>query len=145
MSAASDVLGSGAKPWVSGKTYKQGVVVLSPADNYQAYVRIGATGAGATDPASDTTNYRPFGGRAIKSIQRGEITIPNGQISNTATISAVNTAKSVLMHLGGIGTVGASSPDQAKLTLTNTTTVTAAQRSAGSTVGVYAYQVVEYY
>lgn len=144
MSAASDVLGSGAKPWVSGKTYKQGAVVLSPADNNQAYVRIGATGAGATDPASDTTNYRPFGGRAIKSIQRGEITITTGQPSGTATISSVITAKAVLTALGGIGFVGTNS-DVARLSLTNATTVTATIRGNAGSNCLFGYQVVEYY
>ena len=137
MNSLSQILGGGvAKPWVPNRPYQQGAVVLSPADNYQAYVRIGAAGSGATDPASDTANYRPFGGRAIKSIQRGEVAIACSASVGTATISAVNPAKAILMPLGGMGALG-TSVDIARLSLTNSTTVTATQRSNAKRVGLW--------
>lgn len=58
MSAASDFYTTGAKPWVYGKTYKQYAFVISPADG-EVYMRKTAWGSGTTDPADDTTNYRP--------------------------------------------------------------------------------------
>lgn len=58
MSAASDFYTTGAKLWASGKTYKQFAYVISPADG-EIYIRKTATGSGTTDPADDTTNYRP--------------------------------------------------------------------------------------
>lgn len=58
MSAASDFYTTGAKLWVSGKTYKQFAYVISPADE-EIYVRKTALGSGTTDPADDNTNYRP--------------------------------------------------------------------------------------
>ena len=88
-----DSLLPGTAPlWVSGDTYDQYQVVKSPAASGALYMRTTAAGSGATDPASDTTNYRPFIGRAIKSIQRGTITITNGTSTATATITSVDTA-----------------------------------------------------
>ena len=49
--------GGGAAPWVSGATVKQYAYVISPTD-MEIYQRKTATGSGATDPYSDTTNYR---------------------------------------------------------------------------------------
>lgn len=145
MNSLSQILGTSAlKPWEPNKPVKQGAVVLSPADNYQAYVRIGATGAGATDPASDTTNFRPFGGRAIKSIQRGELTITSGT-TGSATIAAVNMAKAVVTHLGGMVSYSTSSVDLPRLALTSPTTLVATARGSLTSPMVVGYQVVEYY
>jgi hypothetical protein len=58
MSAASDFYASGAKPWVSGKTYKQRAYVISLLDD-EVYIHKTASVGGTTDPADDTTNYRP--------------------------------------------------------------------------------------
>lgn len=145
MSAASDFMGGSAKIWTSGVTYKQGAIVLSPAGNYQAYVRITAAGSGATDPSSDTTNYRPFGARAIRSIQRGTITGTTGASSATATITAVDITKSELTYLGGMGVSQSGTlAFIARLSLTNSTTVTATWPGTitGQSVG---FQVTEYY
>ena len=59
MSELSTFIGgaSGAKPWVSGAVIKQYAYVISPTDT-EIYQRKTATGSGATDPYSDTTNYR---------------------------------------------------------------------------------------
>lgn len=147
MSAASDFIGGAAKIWTSGVTYKQGAIVLSPASNYQAYVRITAAGSGATDPASDTTNYRPFGARAIKSIQRGTVTVVGGTAQGNATITSVDTAKSVLEYLGGMGLDATASAAWIPiLTLTSSTNVraTAPGNVVAGGIGV-GYQVTEYY
>lgn len=73
----------------------------------------------------------------IKSIQRGAIVMTDAQTSVNATITAVNTAKSVLIHLGE------SNGFNARLSLVNSTTVNANKNftNAGVTVG---WQVVEF-
>lgn len=147
MSAASDFMGGSAKIWTSGVTYKQGAIVLSPADNYQAYVRITAAGSGATDPSSDSTNYRPFGARAIKSIQRGTVTVVGGTAVGNATITSVNTAKAVVEYLGGIGldvTVSAAYIPILSLTSATNVRATAPGNVVAGGIGV-GYQVTEYY
>lgn len=63
-----------SKVWVSGTTYATGNVILSPAANYAPYVRI-TDGAGTTDPASDSTNYRAYGQRIAKSLVGNDTTL----------------------------------------------------------------------
>ena len=131
--------------WVSGTTYALGKTVRSPID-HQRYVRVVA-GAGTTDPANDATNWLPDGGRAIKSIQRGQITIPQAgsPLTATATISAVNTAKSDLTLLGWSVNNGSiiAAP---RLELTNSTTITVTRVSAGAPdATTAAWQLVEHY
>ena len=141
MSAASDFLGGATpKKWVTGTTYTEGKVVWSPTD-YQYYMRK-TTGAGATDPSSDTTNWQPTGDRAVKSIQRGRLAL-NGT-SVTATISAVNTAKTELRTLGfsAAGTDNTASPD---LELTNSTTLTMRRNAGGGTVTTLSWELTERY
>ena len=69
MANLSDFLnsGGGAVPWVSGATVKQYAYVISPTD-LEIYQRKTATGSGATDPYSDTTNYRPVSVERLSSI-----------------------------------------------------------------------------
>lgn len=145
MNSLAQILGSGKTPiWVSGRTYQVGQVVQSPGDNYQQYVRAVA-GAGTTDPSADSTNWRPYGGRAIKSIQRGVITIASGTSTATATISAVVTGKSRLTWLGGLGIVNSTEAGIPRLALTNSTTITATTRgnaASGTDVG---WQLEEFY
>lgn len=149
MTRASDVLGASAPNWVSGRPYKPGDVMKSPADNYQAYVRSTAEGSGAIDPSADPTNYKPFGARAIKSIQRGVIVIVGvANVTATATVSAVNTNKSTLAFLG-FSTPNGGNPGQqfSRLALTNATTVTAtrAQANTGAQDVSVSWELVEYY
>ena len=81
----------------------------------------------------------------VKSIQRGVISILGGQSENTATISAVNTNKSVVLF-GGYKTTGNSGIFCTQLTLTNSTTVTAARNAvAKDYINIVPYQVIEYY
>ena len=119
-----------APVWVSGRTYTVGQVVRDPMDWYFRYVRI-TTGAGTTNPINDPSNWRPDGARPIKSIQRGVIVITYGASTATATISAVNTAKSELRFLGNLGTNGASPFGYvtSNIQLTDSTTLTAESSS----------------
>lgn len=145
----SELLGGGNVPlWVSGTNYTQNKVVRSPSD-WQRYART-TNGAGTTDPSIDTTNYRPDGGRTIKSIQRGVIQIysPSSTITQaTATISSVNPAKTELRMLGCSGSNGAGSVTAlAHLALTNATTITATRISAAVADNtLVAWELTEYY
>lgn len=80
----------------------------------------------------------------LKSIQRGTIAL-TGVSSNTATITSVDTSKSVLIFLGML-TAELSSPQRitTRLTLTDATTVTAS-RAVGTGNNTISYQVVEHY
>lgn len=80
---------------------------------------------------------------SIKSIQRGLITL-NGAGSSTATVTAVNPAKSVLMPLGQRLTVD-DNIYMHTLTLTNSTTVTATRETNAALNSFAAWQLVEYY
>ena len=88
-------------------------------------------------------------GAGIKSIQRGVITIAGSTGSNTATITAVTTAKSELRLLGSTtATSGGISPnnDFVKLVLTNTTTVTASRQNAAAPSAIdVSWEVTESY
>ena len=90
-----------------------------------------------------------FGG-GIKSIQRGLISM-TATSTATATISPVNTSKSILYFLGNStapnsDTLSNSINRMAYLTLTDSTTITAsgAPTSASSGMAV-SWQLVEYY
>lgn len=145
MANLSDFI-SGGDPqyWVSGTTYALGKTVRSPTD-HQRYVRVIA-GAGTTDPANDATNWRPDGGRAIKSTQRGAINIPNGTATAAATISSVVTAKTQLRMLGGSGLNSGGYLIVPLIELKNSTTITATCNfvvaGAGTWVG---WELTEYY
>lgn len=79
----------------------------------------------------------------IKSIQRSTITV-NGVASNTATISAVDTAKSFVNNLGTSTDTGQNTSGLADFLLTNATTVTMTR--AGSTgIAIGSFEVIEFY
>ncbi len=139
MSSISDYIGNNIKVWVSGTQYKRGQIVLSPADNYQAWVRIGADGGGTTDPAADSANYRPFGARPIKSIQRGVVI----GSQSSFTITAVDSNKSVLTWTGGSFTNADGSIRVPQFQFTNSTTITV--NGAPGLSGSASWQIVEYY
>lgn len=68
MSDLSEFIGgSGAKLWSSGMTVRQWQSVTSPLDG-DVYRRTTATGAGATDPANDLTNYIAVTYRRVSSL-----------------------------------------------------------------------------
>ncbi|MBS0508898.1 MAG: hypothetical protein JSR53_16095 [Proteobacteria bacterium] len=147
MSRASDLMGASAPAWTSGKTYYPSDVVKSPADNYMPYVRVTAMGSGSTDPASDSVNYKPFGARAIKSIQRGVISLTPPAQTVAVTIAAVNVAKTELRILGGVpGNSGIS--DLIQIVLTSQTTITATKNiaPAGATnTATASWELTEFY
>lgn len=70
--------------------------------------------------------------RVFRSIQHFTVTIADGQASGTAPITAVNTARTFLVHLGASGAATAQHMF-ARLTLTNSTTVTATRGSSTTT------------
>lgn len=142
---ASDFIGGNAEVWVSGKTYASGKIVLSPADRMQPYVRITAAGSGATDPSADSTNYAAFGGRSIKSIQRGTITLGASDTSKAATITAVNTGKSVLQHLGSKAGSDINISDFVAIELTSSTAITASRTSSSSSSASVNWQLTEWF
>ncbi len=146
MSILSQFSVSAAPVWVSGTTYALGAIVSSPADGYQQYVRVVA-GAGATDPASDSTNWKPYAARAIKSIQRGTISILTGGTTGTATITSVTTGKSWLRRLGYTRNASGSSEQRisSRLELTNATTITATRGADTSGTTLVSWEITEYY
>ena len=126
--------------WVSGGSYVVNDQVMSPI-TFLAYVRK-TNGGGVTDPSADSTNWTPFG-LTIKSIQRGVISFNQVSSPGTATISSVNTSKSLIFYLGAHGSSGTAF--FASIALTNSTTVTASASFAGAQTATIGYQVVEYY
>jgi len=89
-----------------------------------------------------------FFGSGVKSVQRGLIAWQDSNLNATATIAAVNMAKSVCFF-GGSTTISNSS-FMALVSLTNATTVTATRSQSGnySDPGFLtrvSFTVVEYY
>lgn len=84
-------------------------------------------------------------GAGVKSVQTGTIVITATNLTNTATISSVNTAKSVVLF-GGWTTDNNSGTlvFAPYLTLTNATTVTATRSNTSNTTTV-SYTVLEFY
>lgn len=74
----------GALVWQSGRIVRQWEVVISPA-NGEAYRRKTATGAGATDPSADLTNYRAASYERVTAISNkystGTASTPTSQIA----------------------------------------------------------------
>lgn len=139
MGSMNQLFGGGnPSKWVSG-TYTEGAVVWSPSD-YQYYMNK-TTGARATDPASDPTNWQPTGDRAIKSIQRGVISF-GASVSATAIVSSVVTAKTELRYLGNVGS-GTAGDQDPYLALTNSTTITATKGNANSTSTAVSWELTE--
>ena len=85
-----------------------------------------------------------FTGSGIKSIQRGTISISNA-LSATATITSVNTNKSMVSFLGFTETSTLTdNRGAAYIVLTNATTVTANRLTSSNTTTV-SYEVIEFY
>ena len=83
-----------------------------------------------------------FGGGSIKSIQRGVINTTSTATA-TATISAVNPAKSILSTTGS--NTHPPSNIWSYLSLTNSTTITATVSVSNANASAIAWQLVEYY
>ena len=89
-----------------------------------------------------------FMGGGIKLIQRGTITLSpgGGNASGTATITAVDTAKTIISSLGASADSSGSYAGFLRVALTNSTTVTMYYIGAGIGATMTAgFQVVEYY
>jgi hypothetical protein len=80
----------------------------------------------------------------IDSIQYGSITVADGASSNTATITSVDTSKSVLSHMGETYDPAEAAGGPVHLALTNATTVTASRGSFTNGALVVRFCVVEY-
>lgn len=95
--------------------------------------------------------YQPLYATApslIKSIQPVEITIASGSNSNTATITAVNTEKTVILYNGQRSSDSSLNPaeDFIRITLTNSTTVTANTNTTNAANSrIICATVVEFY
>jgi len=85
-------------------------------------------------------------GTAIKSIQKGKITIGNSQTSGTATITSVTTSKAFVLPLG-VSLNGAEGATAffCRLELTNSTTVTATRGGTSANDLTAGYVVIEFY
>jgi len=87
-----------------------------------------------------------FGGSGIKSIQRGTILVLVS--TATATITAVNTAKTILNYCGcssGWSTTYAVA-NMARIQLTSSTEITATRMPGSSSPDpVVSYEVIEYF
>lgn len=79
----------------------------------------------------------------INSIQYNTVTVSDTATSGTRTITSVNTAKSVLVYLGGSYSASTMNASVGRITLTNSTTVTA---DRGGTSGnlIISFCVVEF-
>lgn len=82
-------------------------------------------------------------GAGIKSIQRGQLTVPSGGAS--ATITTVNTAKTELRYLGHYHGGGSTFDDVGCLVyLLNSTTVRATRGGSAGSISV-SWELTEYY
>lgn len=84
----------------------------------------------------------------IRSIQQGSISLASGVTSNTATLSpAVMPANSVILFTGLTSDQNAISPRErwTRVTLTNSTTVTASRVNATSAAVTVGWVVIEFY
>jgi hypothetical protein len=81
----------------------------------------------------------------IKSIQRGVITMTSPNATATATITSVDTAKSEVHFLGGIGNWSTPQYNMAYLEIVNSTTVRVTRGDGANAQVDVTYQVTEYY
>ena len=89
-------------------------------------------------------------GSAIKSIQRGTIVLSESQKSKAATISPVITGKTMLSFLGASSRGQDTFNDRTghhfvRISLTNSTTVTANREFSGEEPATVSYEVIEFY
>lgn len=102
---------------------------------------LGAPTAGGITLKFEVVEY--FDG-VLKSVQRAAIGIGAGSVSNTATITAVDTTKSELTWLGQTVSGGADAREGIYIVLTSATVVTATTNVAAGAETV-AFEVAEYY
>lgn len=85
-----------------------------------------------------------FSTSPIKSIQTGTVTINGGNTSDSASITAVSTSKSFVIHNGCYGSNTALADFMCSLALSSSTTVTATRSGVANTTTA-AFTVVEFY
>jgi hypothetical protein len=89
-------------------------------------------------------------GSPIKSIQRGTISMPQEGVSATATISSVNTSKTMISLLGITTSETSANLNQylTRISLTNSTTVTIDRvtgfAASGTRTLIVSYEVIEF-
>lgn len=85
--------------------------------------------------------------RAIKSIQRGTLSISGTNNAATATISSVNPAKTELRFLGANPIASASvNEGMVYIVLTNSTTITASRQFGGNgNTPIVSWELTEYF
>lgn len=83
----------------------------------------------------------------VRSVQRGTVTIGGAAASNTATITSVNTANSVvrLLWMTSDATSGTAFVHTGWIILTNATTVTATRNGASGVQVVIGFEVTEFW
>lgn len=85
-------------------------------------------------------------GSGIKSIQRSVIALLAGAQSGTATITAVNTAKTELRYLGvSVSSATTTQEISFKAVLTNSTTITVSRGDAVGNAANVSVEVTEFY
>lgn len=90
-----------------------------------------------------------FAGGGIKSVQRGTISF-TGALTAGATINSVNVNKTMVNYLGQTGyynttsSIFADGIGLARLSLDNSTTVTATRVTASTSLHVVSYEVIEF-
>ena len=93
------------------------------------------------------TVWVPVGGSAIKSIQRGTISMPQGGATSvSATITSVDVTKALVVSGGCTSDTASTSPHDwlVRMELSSATTVTATRVYSGDGNILCTYQVVEY-
>lgn len=92
---------------------------------------------------STSTRTLTSAATVINSIQYGTVALTNGSTSATATITSVDTSKAVLINLGYTVSEDTAKDALARLSLTNSTTVTATRGASVNTCTV-GFCVVEF-
>lgn len=100
--------------------------------------------AGGTSQSVVTCMVIEFKPGVIKSIQRGTITIAAASSTNTASVNAVNTAKSMLNFVGQTTSAVRTEDGYARLDLTNATTITATRSNTNNAITI-GYELVEFW
>lgn len=133
-----DIGGAGGPvAWSPNAFYKVGNLAISLVD-FQCYCRRTA-GSSPLDPSADATNWRAFGERPYKSIQRGV----GSQTATSITISAVDMAKTEVKVLGAGKDSGGAFGGVIHGYLSSPTVVTVSGSASYSGGGGFSYEVVE--
>lgn len=140
---AADASGNVAVSGTGTKTIN--VTGLSAGTTYKAYFMQEDAALNQSN-VSASSSFVTASGSVISRIQSGTITIAAASSSNTATITSVDTTKSIIIYEGRQPTsTGSANTNRsaARIALTNATTVTATRQNTNDAVTV-AFTVVEF-